>query len=258
MQTPSQKKSGKYTIFQLFIVTYLITLCALAPASLLDAALRHASDDKFALANATGTLWNGSALLTLKARDGIRQPLQSLHWRIAAGSLFTGKLRAQLNGDDASTSTAEATLSFNGLELQHARFQLPALILDEAAPVLRPARFRGQFDFRTEQMTLSANGINGAAIVDWQHASSALSRIAPLGDYRLTLDGAGANVRIGLTTVSGVLLLDGQGNWQADRGLVFQGTARAAAGSEDHLAELLHHLGLEMTAGVHSFSLVPQ
>lgn len=248
---------GKRAAVLLFVLTYLIVLCATAPAALLDAALRRASGDRLALANADGTVWNGSALLSLRLQEGRLQPLQPLHWRIFATSLLTGKIRAQLSGDDAAPAT-EATLSLGGLELRHAQFQLPALVLDETSPILRPARFRGRLDIHADRLSVSPGGLDGSVTIDWRQASSALSRIAPLGNYRLTLDGAGTSIRVGLATVSGMLLLDGQGSWRAGRGLEFHGNARAAAGNEDSLTELLHHLGPETAPGVHSFNLMPQ
>jgi hypothetical protein len=79
-----------------------------------------------------------------------------------------------------------------------------------------------------------------------------------LGDYRLTLVGAGDHIKIGLTTISGILQLGGDGDWLTGRGLEFHGKAQASAGSNDSLKELLNHLGPEAGPGVHSFNLTPQ
>ena len=100
--------------------------------------------------------------------------------------------------------------------------------------------------------------MEGAAIVDWQQASSALSSIAPLGDYRLALNGAGNNIHIGLSTTTGILVLEGDGNWLGGRGLEFHGKAQASAGNYENLTELLHHLGPEISPGMHAFNLKPQ
>ncbi|MDR2195385.1 MAG: type II secretion system protein N, partial [Gallionellaceae bacterium] len=145
---------SKRAALLLFALTYLIVLCATAPASLLDVAVRRASDDRLALANASGTIWNGAALLSMRVQKKHLQPLQTVHWRIAPTSLFTGKLRAQLNSGEAAASSAQALISFNEIELRQAQFQLPAMALDEISPTLRPARFRGQLDFRTDRLTL--------------------------------------------------------------------------------------------------------
>ena len=130
-------------------------------------------------------------------------------------------------------------------------------MLEEASPLLKPAQFRGQLKLQSERFVFSKKGMEGAAIVDWQQASSALSSIAPLGNYRLILVGIGDTMRINLTTTTGILMLEGEGNWLASHGLEFHGKAHAATGNNGNLAELLNHLGPESAPGVHSFNLIP-
>ena len=242
----------------IFALAFLLTLLITAPASLLDWGVQHASQGRFLLANASGTVWNGTAMPTLRTQDGRFVTLPLLHWEISVRSVFTGKIQIKLLWDDQSPASAsEAIVSYNQVELHHTLLQLPARVLEEASPMLKPAQFRGQLQIQSDRLVFSSHGMEGAAVVDWQQASSALSSIAPLGDYRLALNGSNGSIHIGLTTNSGMLVLEGDGNWLGSRGLEFHGQAHAAASNNNSLTELLNHLGPESAPGVHSFNLVP-
>lgn len=249
---------GKRT-FAIFVIAYLVTLVINAPASLLDQSLQYATQGRLALANASGTIWDGAASPALRQQTGRYIALQPLHWNISALALFSGEIRGKLRWDEMPQATAmDAVISHGEIELQHALIPLPASTLGEASPILAPAGITGQLQMRSERLVLSNRGMEGVAIVDWQQAGSALSNITPLGDYRLTLNGNGENIGIALATISGVLQLQGEGNWRATRGLSFHGRARASGKNPESLAELLHHLGPEESPGVHGFNLTPQ
>lgn len=247
------------TIFLLFLLAYVVVLIACAPASLLDKVVRQASEDQLALANPAGTLWQGEAVLALRQRDASLTPLQPLTWNLSAPALLTGKVRAQIQTDPLSPDNgAELVASLGGITLHHAQLKIPAQWLNEVSPVLKPAQFSGELIFRSEQLVFRQGNLEGNAMLEWQRAGSALSRIAPLGDYTLALKGAGPRIDIELGTTQGVLLLEGKGWWQNPRGLHLQLKARAAPGNEDNLRELLYHLGPRTASGDHVFNLVPQ
>ena len=252
------KKMGGYAVV-FFIFAYLITLLITVPASLLDSYLQYASQGRLVLANASGTIWSGSATPALRPKEGRLIALHALNCDVDALSLLTGKIKARLQWNDLPTASAmEAAISFNRIELQHVFFLLPARILSEVSPILKPSQLHGQLQLHSEQLILSKYGVDGAAVVDWEQAGSALSSIEPLGNYRLTLNGTGGRINIGLSTISGVLLLERQGNWSAPQGLEFHGKAHASPGNYGNLTELLHHLGPEVSPEMHAFSLTPQ
>lgn len=245
-------------IVALFALAYLLTLLITVPASLLGKCLQYASQGHLLLANASGTVWDGSATPALRTQDGRLVALPFLRWEIAVPSLFTGKIQARLQwADQPPASATDAVISFKQIELHHVLLQLPAQLLEEASPMLKPAQFRGQLQIQGDRLVFSNRGMDGSAIIDWRQASSALSAIAPLGDYRLALNGAGDRIHTWLTTTSGILLLEGEGNWLTGRGLEFHGKAQASAGNYDNLTELLHQLGPEISPGVHGFNLTP-
>jgi general secretion pathway protein N len=78
--------------------------------------------------------------------------------------------------------------------------------------------------------------------MDLADVASRLSTLPSLGSYRLTLDGAGPELRLALSTLSGALRLSAQGQW-ASTGLRLRGEATAAPGSERALDNLLNIIG---------------
>jgi len=245
-------------IVLIFVVAFLLTLFVTAPASILDWGLQHATQGKILLANANGTIWNGSATPSLRTSDNRFVTLPFLHWEISLQSIFSGKILTRLQWDNQQSGPAtEALLSFNQLELRHTQLRLPARVLEEASPMLKAAQFRGDLQIECNSLVFSKHGMEGTALVDWRQASSALSSVAPLGDYHLELIGTGERIHIALTTNSGMLFLEGDGNWLASRGLEFHGKAHAASANNTNLADLLSHLGPEISPGVHDFNLIP-
>jgi general secretion pathway protein N len=242
-----------------FVIACLVTLIITAPASLLDSWLQSATDNRVALANTDGTIWNGSAIIALRKREGGFITLQPLHWDIAWSQLLSGGLKVQLHWEGTADATVtDAVFSTGQVELHHLLLSIPVEALNEISPLLKPARFHGQFQVQGERLVFSARGMEGMATVDWQQAGSALSQVDPLGNYRITLNGQAGTINIGLATSSGVLLLEGQGSWSAGRGLTFHGKAEASNGHYDELAALLRNIGPEISPQVHSFTLTPQ
>ena len=81
----------------------------------------------------------------------------------------------------------------------------------------------------------------GQVQFDATQMSSRLTTIAPMGSYRLTLQG-GAPSSFALATLEGSLQLSGQGQWVGDR-LRFEGEASAAPERVEALSNLLNILG---------------
>lgn len=250
--------AGKRAV-ALFVLSFLLTLLATAPASLLDSYLQNVSHGRLVLADAAGTIWSGSATPALRPQSGYFAALQPLRWDVAVLPLLGGTLKARLQwGNPPSAPPMDMLVSFGRAEMSNARLFLPAKIIEEVSPMLKPAQFRGQLRIQSEKVVFSKGGIEGSATVDWQQAGSLLSGAGPLGDYRLTLNGAGERIQIVLSTTSGKLLLDGQGNWSVARGLEFRGRAQASQGNQEALAELLRNLGPEESPGVHGFNITPR
>ena len=84
--------------------------------------------------------------------------------------------------------------------------------------------------------------LGGSLRAEAMDMSSRLSTLAPLGSYRVDVEGRGASASVRLSTLSGALILAGDGVWNGQR-MQFSGTARAAPGREQSLATLLGLLG---------------
>lgn len=241
----------------LFVVAFMITLLATAPASVLSRVVERASNGQLLLANASGTIWQGSGTPAIRRQGGTLLVLEKLHWDISLLSIFTGKISARLRWEGVEQEQPmEMEFSYRQVEARGAVLPLPAAVLGELAPLLQPVQLSGNILIRSEQFTYSGNGIKGNAVADWTNAGSVLSAVNPLGNYQLSIAGNGRQLELSLTTVSGVLILEGKGSYAPDPGMKFQATARASGERKDSLGELLSNFGPETSPGVHTLSLM--
>jgi general secretion pathway protein N len=241
----------------LFILVFAGMLIVTAPATLLSRVVESASNGQFVLANATGTVWSGSASPALRQHSGSLMALEKLHWNISILPLFTGKLVTELKWDNVEQSQPMlVTASFAQVELRNAIIPLQAGVLGELAPMLQPAQLSGQMQIKGDLFTLAKSGINGDAVADWLNAGSVLSAVNPLGSYRLNLKGAGERLDVSLMTLSGALILEGNGSFSRSQGVKFQATARASESSKDSLRELLNNFGPETSPGVRTLNIM--
>jgi len=248
-------KKARY--LALFAAVYFVgLLCLTAPASLLGLAIQHASGERLSLANCRGTIWRGSATPVLHTDQKSAIPLQTLYWQIRLQALLKGRISAGLSWDNPGSATPiELALDRQSVTLKHVVLNFPAEILGELSPYLKPAQLGGNLTLESPQLTYSGNRLQGRATAHWHQAGSAMSAVHPLGDYRIDIEAAQGNLRAVLTTRNGALLLDGQGSWSPGQKFHFNGTARATPESQDMLAELLQHLGPEVSPGIYGISL---
>lgn len=235
----------------LFGGVFIIGLISFAPASLMGYALQRASGGKLLLAQTSGSLWQGSGVVVLKQKSRF-QTLGSYRWKFDV----IGRALQVREGDAAPMTLRYAPLS-GRVDIERLHLTLPASIMELAAPQLVPYQFQGMLDAASEHLTLEAGGVNGQVEVDWKNAASGLSRIRPLGDYRIVLQARGSAADAKLSTRSGKLLLNGTGSFDGVNGMRLDGTAQAAPGTTE-LDELLHHIGPEVSLGVYKLSLMPQ
>lgn len=236
----------------LFGSVFLITLLALAPSTLMGFALERASGGQLMLARTQGSLWQGSGILLFKNTSGIRS-LGAYRWHFQP---WKATLRLQAGEYEPMTLQLRPLLA--RLDVDHLRLDLPAALLEVAAPQLHPYRLQGALQAQADHLELDAQGMLGQISVDWLHAASGLSPIAPLGDYRIILNGDGRNLEASLGTQGGKLQLQARGYLDPVQGVQISGTAQAAAGAEDELNELLHYIGPETQPGIYTLALMPQ
>jgi len=227
-----------------------------APASWLASALSAASGQRLLLADARGTVWQGSAVMVLTGGEGSHDASAlpgRLRWTLGLDGLALA-LRARhaccINGE----LRLRLVPSLAGLRVDLPAVQGPigqwpaAWLVGLGTPwnTLQPS---GSLQLSSSGLRVeSVQGrwrFSGQAVLEMGSMASRLSTLPVLGSYRLQLlgDAAGGEATaVQLSTTSGALQLSGSGQWAASK-LRFSGQASAAAGSEAALNNLLNIIG---------------
>ncbi|MDO9096460.1 MAG: type II secretion system protein N [Rubrivivax sp.] len=244
----------------------LLALVAFAPAAWLARGVSAGTEGRLLLADARGTVWQGSAVLVLTGGPGSRDASAlpgRLHWTLGlAGSALSlglqqacciaqelrlrlvpglGRLRIELPGagDGAALGSAVAPRVLG---------QWPASWLVGLGTPWNTLKPAGTLQLSSAGLVAEAvQGrwiMQGQAELQLRGMSSSLSTLEELGSYRLDLQGdpRGDAARVQLNTTDGALQLSGSGDWAAS-GLRFRGQASAAPGSEAALSNLLNIIG---------------
>jgi general secretion pathway protein N len=195
-----------------------------------------------AIVDASGSIWNGSALVAVGfpgARRTLPIPIQ-WRWRLDNGI-----------GVEITHPWLDASLL---LRLRGTQVALPARTLRLPADALNAlgAPFTslqpsGELQLRWPALLLGGSLPRGEWLdARWLNAGTAMSRIHPLGSYRLRLTSTGNTVDATVDTLQGALQIAGTGHWNG-RKMTFAGTAQPApqadATTRDGLQALLSALG---------------
>ncbi|MGN7871987.1 type II secretion system protein N [Roseateles sp. 22389] len=241
------------------VLGLVTAVVAWAPAAWLASAVSSATHQRLVLADARGTLWNGSARLILSpgpgSRDASELP-QRLGWTMRPGWIDGGPgLRLTLDQSCCIKPAAPLTASF-GLDRLTVRLpdatpeqpwiRWPAGWLSGLGTPWNTLAPDGLIAISAQGFVFEGRGaavnVSGVAQVELRDFSSRLAQVAPLGSYRMGLVGGGQTPQLILTTIQGPLQLSGQGSLGAKRAQ-FRGEATAAPGSEAALANLLNIIG---------------
>lgn len=230
-----------------------LTLLLCAPAQWLAMAVSMASHDRLQLHDARGTVWQGSAQVVLAGGTGSRDA-QALPGRIdwTLQPLHAAP-RLTLRSDCCMPAPLQLriTPTWDGAQLQlsdTASLWPAALLAGLGAPwnTLQP---EGDLAFNPQQLRLQWQSgrwsAQGSLRVTARDMASRLSPLKPMGTYQVDITTGAApagSVAMKLSTVSGSLLLSGQGQWQ-DQRLRFRGEASAAPQHEAALNNLLSIIG---------------
>ena len=227
----------------------LLAVLLFAPARWLTAALQNASSGRVLLSDARGTVWSGSAQLTLSGGAGS-------HDSATLSSRLEWQLKPRWGHGVASFYTTCCTPKplrlalaprWGGLEmtLTDGQSTWPASLLSGLGTPWNTLQPAGLLVVSSQGLviTLSEGRVSvvGRAQLEALDLSSRLSTLQPLGSYRLTLQG-GAVPGIELATLNGSLQLAGSGHWVGSR-LHFEGTASATPERVDALSNLLNIIG---------------
>lgn len=236
-----KKRGLLYAVFGL--IFYLIFLVVEMPASWLAWGINRYTQGTLRLDPISGSVWNGTGRLVLYYPQTVPHDFGSAEWRLNPLWLFTGRIQMHWHADSAE-QRINTTLRFGGNQLQllETEIALPASTVSSFYPPASLISPQGQVSLRAEKLAIGRNGLEGNAEIQWQNASSSLSTVQPLGNYRLEIIGAGETATFRLNTTQGALELTGQGQWQAKTGQIqFTGStlARERAGELESLLKLL-------------------
>ena len=117
----------RWHLFVFGLVAYVCALLVTAPATLVDATVRHASDARARVSGAQGSLWAGTGQLELN--HGSRRAVFStpLEWEVRPLSLLSATLEYAVTIGQAKPSRLRLTAS--GLQVDALELRIPPAVL---------------------------------------------------------------------------------------------------------------------------------
>jgi general secretion pathway protein N len=253
---PLQRAPWRWALLGAAVGAVLAVLAG-APAHWLSAGVGLATGQRVQLQAERGTVWSGSATLTLTGGAGSndRSSLPGrIHWR---WGLAWPALGLQLSADCCTPQPLQWTLRLRSpeqgpglaLQLQDQQSSWPMGVLAGLGAPWNTLQAQGQLQWQSTGLRLQwrQNTLlwQGATELQVLKLSSRLSTLRPMGSYRIALQSAPlgtASPELTLRTLQGPLQLKGQGLWTGQR-LRFVGEATAEEGSQAALSNLLNIIG---------------
>jgi general secretion pathway protein N len=227
------------------VVTVLLTLLAMLPAAWIVPQFSKASGGHVNLVDPAGSLWHGSATLMLAAgSDGEGATLLPgrIEWRTQLWPLFTGHVRMQMRQTQAMPDAVYVDAAMRAATLSAGQIDVPASLLAGLGAPFNTLDMEGNVRLAWTDWRVLGGNTYGQVVITLDDMSSRVSRVKPLGSYRVVFQAVGAAGTINLATAKGPLVLTGQGT-VAGRSTMFQGEASAAPEARENLAGLLNLLG---------------
>lgn len=217
----------------------LVTVLVIAPAQWAASAVKNATGGHLELAEASGTAWNGSALLVLASSADPGAPRatlpERLSWRLGLSSLILGQFDLTITHPSALTQPLSVRAPLFGdrsATLSATTLRLPASLLVGAGAPWNTIRPGGTLLVNWDRLLIGNGRMQGNINAEWQQASSALTPVSPMGHYRLQTNGIWPGTQLDLLTISGPLELRGSGTIPEGGRLRFTGRAQAMAGTD--------------------------
>ena len=233
----------------------LAALLVFAPARWLGAILGGLSGDKLQLVNARGTAWSGQGDLLFSGGEGSRGQTalpQGIRWTLRPAWSQGPALQASLSSPCCTEQPIGITVrpGLGNADLVFSAFssRWPAALLVGLGTPWNTLRLDGQLLFQSPGFTVAWHSgrpqLKGLLVIEARDLATRVSTLRPLGSYRVELRARpeGDQATLALTTLSGGLQLQGNGQWVGGR-LRFRGDAQAAPGNETALANLLSIIG---------------
>lgn len=220
------------------LIVLIITALVVAPAQWAADYVRSATQGRLELAEASGTLWNGSAVVVLAspAETGASRASlpERLSWRLNPWALLVGQVDLALTHPSALAQplTINKPVSGGTLTLGPTTLRLPASLLVGLGAPWNTIRPGGILTVAWDRLAVDPGRWQGQINGEWQYATSALTPVSPMGHYRVQTNGVWPGTRLDLLTISGPLELKGNGTINEGGRLRFTGRAQAIAGTD--------------------------
>lgn len=227
------------------IVSVAGTLLAMMPASWIVPQFSKATGGHVNLVDPAGSLWRGSATLMLAAgSDGAGATLLPgrIEWTTAFLPLFAGRVHMTMRQTEAMPDAVILDATTHGATITAGQIAVPAALLAGLGAPFNTLDFDGDVRLSWTEFRLLNRNAYGQVVVTLGDMASRVSRVKPLGSYRVALQAQGSSATIDLSTSKGPLLLTGNGSISPGS-TAFQGTAKAAPEQRENLAGLLNLLG---------------
>ncbi|MGF7190131.1 general secretion pathway protein N [Robbsia andropogonis] len=246
------------------VVTVVLTILVLLPAAWVTPLCARYTQGRVALVDVTGSLWRGSAVLVLApgglpdaslpagsddvmapgsaALKAARLPYRVL-WHAAFWPLFAGEVRLDVREDSPLSQNVRIVAGMNGVTVHAGGIAVPVSLLNGLGAPFNTLDLQGETRLEWTDWRLLRTGAYGQMTVLLDNMSSSISRVRPLGSYRVHLQATGNGVRLQLATETGPLFLSGSGEGNGE-GFQFTGQARAEGPAQANLVSgLLPLLG---------------
>lgn len=220
------------------LLILILTALVVAPAQWAAGYVRSATNGRLELAEASGTLWNGSAVVVLASpgeTGASRASLpERLSWRLSPWALLAGQIDLALTHPSALAQplTINAPIFGSKLTLGPTALRLPASLLTGLGAPWNTVRPGGILTVSWDRMAIGPGRWEGKLGGEWQYATSALTPVSPMGHYRVQTNGIWPGTQLELLTISGPLELMGNGTINEGGRLRFTGRAQAMAGTD--------------------------
>lgn len=221
------------------LLALALTVLVIAPAQWAASALKNATAGRLELAEASGTVWRGSALLVVASSPEPGAPRatlpERLTWQLSPWSLLVGQIDLTLTHPSALAQplTVRAPAFGGGATtLGATTVRVPASLLVGIGAPWNTIRPGGILLINWDRLQIDRQRLQGNISAEWQYASSALTPVSPMGHYKLQTNGIWPGTQLDLLTISGPLELKGNGTIPEGGRLRFTGRAQAMAGTD--------------------------
>lgn len=222
-----------------FVGALVVGLLIHAPARVLDRAVASLTQQQVRIAIERGTLWQGSGTVLLRSASAEHIRAQALGWRVRWPP---GGFGLQLSIDEQGLPLGHVELGFQGVALFADRVVLPARLV--AAALDHPAAafgWQGSVYLEMARMRCDWSGAcDGRVSFEWHQVASDFLPQVVLGSYRVDVVVQEWTQRFAISTLQGLVAVEGGGFFSADDGLRLDVIATGPPSLVDRMPDMFH------------------